>query len=115
MADRKHCSQWHARSAPPGLQWLPEDDRRRPQRRSLDACANSRSSSACLAGSLVWFGVGFGDIVMGQIADRVGVRWTVMFGAVMICVGLAISSFGGAWQLYLGHGLFIGFLGNGGL
>jgi hypothetical protein len=31
----------------------------------------------------------------------------------MICVGLAISSLGPPWQLYLGHGLFIGFLGNG--
>ena len=33
----------------------------------------------------------------------------------MICVGLAISSFGAPWQLYVGHGLFIGFLGNGGI
>jgi hypothetical protein len=33
----------------------------------------------------------------------------------MICVGLTISSFGAPWQLYVGHGLFIGFLGNGGL
>jgi hypothetical protein len=51
---------------------------------------------------------------MGRIADRIGVRWTVVFGAVMIGVGLAISSFGAPWQLYVGHGLFIGFLGNGG-
>jgi MFS family permease len=74
----------------------------------------SRSTPA-LAGSLSWFGVGFGGLVMGRIADRIGVRWTVMFGAVMICVGLAISSFGAPWQLYVGHGLFIGFLGNGGI
>jgi MFS family permease len=74
----------------------------------------SRSTPA-LAGSLSWFGVGFGGIVMGHIADRIGVRWTVMFGAVMIAIGLAISSLGAPWQLYLGHGLFIGFLGNGGI
>jgi MFS family permease len=74
----------------------------------------SRSTPA-LAGSLTWFGVGFGGIVMGHIADRIGVRWTVMFGAVMIAVGLTISSFGAPWQLYLGHGLFMGFLGNGGI
>jgi MFS family permease len=28
---------------------------------------------------------------------------------------VAISSLGAPWQLYLGHGLFIGFLGNGGI
>src|SRR6202790_4041165 len=72
-------------------------------------------SPPALAGALAWFGVGFGGIVMGRIADRIGVRWTVIFGAVMIWLGLAISSFGAAWQLFVGHGLFIGFLGNGGL
>ena len=72
-------------------------------------------STPALAGSLSWFGVGFGGLVMGHIADRIGVRWTVMFGALMICVGLAISSLGAPWQLYVGHGLFIGFLGNGGI
>jgi MFS family permease len=72
-------------------------------------------STPALAGSLSWAGVGFGGIMMGRIADRIGVRWTVMFGALMICVGLAISSFGAPWQLYVGHGLFIGFLGNGGI
>ena len=72
-------------------------------------------STPALAGALSWAGVGFGGIMMGRIADRIGVRWTVMFGALMICVGLAISSFGAPWQLYVGHGLFIGFLGNGGI
>ena len=43
-----------------------------------------------------------------------------MFGAVMIGIGLAISSLGQAgsgqtWALYLGHGLFMGLLGNAGL
>jgi MFS family permease len=72
-------------------------------------------STPALAGSLSLLGVGFGGLVMGRIADRIGVRWTVMFGALMICVGLAISSLGAPWQLYVGHGLFIGFLGNGGI
>ena len=74
----------------------------------------SRSVPA-LASSLAWLGGGIGGIVMGRIADRIGTRWTVMFGALMICVGLAISSLGAPWQLYVGHGLFIGFLGNGGI
>jgi MFS family permease len=33
----------------------------------------------------------------------------------MICVGLALSTGGEAWQLYLGQGLFVGFLGIGGM
>jgi cyanate permease len=70
-------------------------------------------STPAFAGSLSLFGVGLGGLMMSHIADRIGVRWTVMFGALMICIGLAISSFGAPWQLYLGHGLFIGFLGNG--
>jgi MFS family permease len=68
-----------------------------------------------LAGSLGWIGVGIGGIVMGRVAERVGVRWTVMFGAAMVCVGLAISSLGQPWQLFVGHGFFIGLLGNGGI
>ena len=31
----------------------------------------------------------------------------------MICAGLALSSGGEVWQLYVGHGLLVGFLGNG--
>ncbi len=83
--------------------------------KAIAADLGGARSTPALAGSLTWFGVGFGGIVMGNIADRIGVRWTVMFGAVMISIGLAISSFGAPWQLYVGHGLFIGFLGNGGI
>src|SRR5215813_14881547 len=72
-------------------------------------------SVPALAGSLAWIGYGTGGILMGYIAERVGVRWTVLFGAVMIAVGLALSSGGAPWQLYVGHGLFIGFLGIGGM
>ena len=31
----------------------------------------------------------------------------------MVCAGLALSSLGEVWQLYVGHGLLIGLLGNG--
>ena len=67
------------------------------------------------ASSLAWIGFGAGGIVMGYIAERLGVRWTVMFGAVMIAVGLALSTAGGTWQLYVGQGVFMGFLGIGGM
>jgi MFS family permease len=39
----------------------------------------------------------------------------VIFGSVMICIGLLISTGGAPWQLYVGHGLFMGLLGNAGL
>jgi MFS family permease len=72
-------------------------------------------STPALAGSLGWIGVGVGGILMGRVAERFGVRFTVMFGAAMVCVGLAISSLGQPWQLFVGHGVFIGLLGNGGI
>ncbi len=72
-------------------------------------------SVPALASSLAWLGLGAGGIAMGAIAERIGVRWTVIFGAVMICAGLALSTGGNTWQLYVGQGLFMGFLGIGGM
>ena len=72
-------------------------------------------SVPAFATALAWFGAGLGGIAMGWLSDRYGVRWTVMFGSVMIAIGLAISSLGQTWELYVGHGLFMGLLGNSGL
>lgn len=68
-----------------------------------------------LAGSLAWVGTGAGGILMGWLADRIGVRATVAIGGCMIAGGLALSSHGTLWALYIGHGLMIGLLGNGGV
>ena len=62
--------------------------------------------------SLAALGTGVGGLAMGWLADRFGVRTVVMFGAAMVCTGLMLSASGQAWQLYVGHGLFIGLLGN---
>jgi MFS family permease len=72
-------------------------------------------SVPALATAFAWTGFGAGGIVMGYVAERAGVRTTVIIGAVMICVGLALSTGGETWQLYVGQGLFIGFLGVGGM
>jgi MFS family permease len=72
-------------------------------------------SIPALASSLAWFGQGAGGILMGRLADRVGTRWTVMFGTVMIGIGLAISTQGSPWALWIGHGLFMGLIGLGGI
>lgn len=81
----------------------------------IAAEAGGARAAPALAGALAWLGSGFGGIAMGYVAERIGVRWTVMFGAAMIACGLALSSFGPGWQLYLGHGLFIGLLGLSGI
>jgi len=60
----------------------------------------------------VWVGTGMGGIVMGWVADRIGVRPTVIFGALMTALGLAVSTTGQVWALFLGHAVLIGLLGN---
>lgn len=72
-------------------------------------------SIPALGSSLAWLGSGIGGILMGTLAERVGTRWTVLFGALMIALGLAISTLGAPWPLWIGHGLFIGFIGLGGI
>jgi MFS family permease len=83
--------------------------------KAIAAETGGQRSVPALASSLAWVGYGAGGIVMGYVAERVGVRWTVIFGAAMIWVGLALSTGGESWQLYVGHGLFMGFFGIGGM
>jgi MFS family permease len=75
---------------------------------------NVRSVPA-FAVSLAWLGSAVGGISMGRIAERTGVRWTIIFGALMIAAGLVLSSVGGRWSLYIGHGVLMGLLGNAGI
>jgi MFS family permease len=72
-------------------------------------------SIPAFASALAWFGSGAGGIMMGRIAERVGTRWTVICGALMIGLGLAISTMGPSLPLWVGHGLFIGLIGLGGI
>jgi MFS family permease len=74
----------------------------------------SRSVPA-LAGALAWLGSGTGGILMSRLAERVGTRITVIFGSLMIGLGLTISTLGPPWPLWIGHGLFIGLIGLGGI
>ena len=75
----------------------------------------SARSVPALAAALAWLGAGVGGMLMGWLAEKIGVRWTVLLGAVMVGAGLGISTVGGPWALWIGHGLFIGLLGNGGI
>ena len=70
-------------------------------------------STLALAGSLTWVGTGLGGIFMGWVSDRIGIRASVLIGSVMIALGLALSSTGAMWALFVGQGLLVGFLGMG--
>lgn len=77
--------------------------------------ADGLRSVPALASALAWLGAGIGGILMARIAERVGTRWTVIFGSLMIGLGLTISTLGPPWPLWIGHGLFIGLIGVGGI
>ena len=68
-----------------------------------------------LAGALTWLGTGAGGILMGWIAERIGIRATVSFGAAMIALGLVISACGNVWVILAAHALLVGLFGNGAL
>jgi MFS family permease len=84
-------------------------------RKDIAAEAGGARTVPALASSLAWLCSGLGGIMMGRIADKVGTRWTVICGALMIGAGLAISTLGLPWPLWIGHGLFIGLIGLGGI
>ena len=81
--------------------------------RDIQAAMHTDRSVVSLATALVWIGNGLGGIPMGWLADRIGIRKTVAMGALSMAAGLALSSLGSVWALYVGHGLLIGLLGNG--
>jgi MFS family permease len=78
----------------------------------IAASLGAERSVVALASALVWVGTGLGGIAMGWIADRIGLRLTVVFGALMIALGLAVSATGQVWALFLGHAILIGLLGS---
>lgn len=81
--------------------------------KTMSAELDTDRSALALATALTWIGTGLGGIVMGRVADRIGVRLTATFGAAMMAAGLALSSTGHLWAIYVGHGVLMGLLGNG--
>ncbi len=78
----------------------------------IAAALDTDRSVVALAASLVWLGTGLGGIVMGRVADCVGMRSVAVFGAAMTALGLAVSAIGETWALFLGSAVLIGLLGN---
>src|SRR5690242_6560022 len=52
----------------------------------------SLRSVPALANSLAWLGSGAGSLAFGSIAERVGIKPTVVFGAIMVGAGLVLAS-----------------------
>ncbi len=71
----------------------------------------SRAAPAA-AGSFTYIGAAFGGIVAGWLSGWLGVRRIVLFGAVMVALGLFVSALSGLSQLYVGHGLLMGLFGT---
>ncbi|MFL5255149.1 MAG: MFS transporter [Rhodopila sp.] len=83
--------------------------------KSIQEALHTDREVLSVASALVWIGNGLGGILMGWLADRVGLRRIVTLGILAMAGGLVLSSLGSIWALYVGHGLLIGFLGNGAL
>jgi len=81
----------------------------------IQTSLHSDRSVVALAGAIAWVGTGIGGILMGWVADRIGIRATTSIGAAATGAGLALAATGGVWALYVGHGLLIGLIGNGAL
>lgn len=70
-------------------------------------------SDASLPYTMLMIGFGFGGILMGRLADRRGVMWPVLIGAVGLGAGfIAAGMAPGIWSFALAHGLLIGLIGS---
>jgi len=79
---------------------------------SLQAEFGVARSDASLPYTLTMIGFGVGGILMGRLADRLGVIVPVVVGAVALGLGFMFAGWAsGLWQFTLAHGLLIGFLG----
>ena len=79
----------------------------------IAAEAGGARSVPAVATSFLWLGAGIGGVLMGRVANRFGMRSTVVFGAFMVGSGLAVSTLGPPGPLWTGHAIFMGLLGIG--
>ncbi len=66
-------------------------------------------AGAALPYTAVMLGFGFGNIMMGRIADRYGIVVPILIGALCLGLGFTLAGMSGSlWQFALAHGLLIG-------
>jgi MFS family permease len=69
--------------------------------------------AATLPYTLTLIGFGFGGVIAGRIADRYGVMYPVMGGAIAIGLGYIATGYTqNLWQFAIAHGLLIGLCGT---
>jgi MFS family permease len=69
--------------------------------------------AASLPYTLTLLGFGFGGVVAGRIADRHGVMFPIIGGAIFLGLGYTATGYAqNLWQFAIAHGLLIGFLGT---
>ncbi|KQP14261.1 MFS transporter [Pseudorhodoferax sp. Leaf267] len=71
-------------------------------------------SDASLPYTLLMIGFGVGGVVMGRMADRVGVMWPLLLGAASLGLGYLASALSGSILVFaIVQGLLVGLLGSG--
>jgi MFS family permease len=69
-------------------------------------------AAVAAAPSFTFVGAAFGGIAAGWLTGWLGIRRIVLFGAAMLAAGLVLSTSGGLFQLYAGHGVLMGLFGT---
>ena len=70
-------------------------------------------ADASLPYTLMMVGFGLGGIAMGKLADRVGVMWVALIGAVGLGSGFVLAGMAGSLTMFvLLHGVLLGALGS---
>lgn len=69
-------------------------------------------ADASLPYTLMMVGFGLGGVLMGKLADRYGVMWPLLLGAVGVSSGFALAALApNVWVFALVHGVLLGMLG----
>ncbi len=71
-----------------------------------------RRAVPSMAYMLGFFCMGMGGVFMGWLADRTSPRVPLFIAGVSIFGGVFLATSGGAWMLYIGYAIPLGFLGN---
>lgn len=70
-------------------------------------------ADASLPYTLLMLGFGFGGVLMGKLADRIGVMWPLLMGSVFLGVGyVATGLSGGIVSFTIAQALLVGLLGS---
>lgn len=70
-------------------------------------------ADASLPYTLLMLGFGFGGVLMGKLADRIGVMWPMLLGSVFLAAGyIATGMSGGIVSFTIAQALLVGLLGS---